>query len=75
MDAERIEGEQRYVRFLGEATIHAAGFVQPELIHRAREDALARLRQHAPTMSEDELIEYALQRQREVSAAATPLVS
>lgn len=65
VDAERIEGEQSYVRFLGEAAINAVGFVHPEIIHRAREDAVARLK-YIPQLDEDALIEYALQRQREV---------
>lgn len=65
VDAERIRGEESYVRFLGEAAIHAAGFAAPEVIHRAREDAIARLR-NMPRLDEDLLIAYALQRQREV---------
>lgn len=65
VDAERIQGEERYVQFLGEAAIHAAGLVAPDVIHRAREDALARLRL-IERLDEDTLIAYALQRQREV---------
>lgn len=53
------------MQFLGEATINAAGFVEPDRIWRAREDALARLR-YVSRIDEDALIAFALQRQREV---------
>lgn len=66
MDAERIDGRVRHVEFLSRAAIEATGLSEPERIWRARDEAIAKLQQQAPTMSEDELIAYALRRQQEV---------
>ena len=66
IDAERIDREVRGAERLNTGAMNAVFWHDPERGFRIRDDYLAALSRPMPTMTDAELIAYALQQQRRV---------
>lgn len=68
IDAERIDRELRAVEKLDDGSVIALGFHDPERLWRAREQKVFELQRPMPTMSDAELIAYAIEQGRKAKA-------
>ena len=66
IDAERIEQEIRNVEERQRAGLVSLGFHEPDRLFQENQRAIAALETPMPTLSEEDLIAYALQRQKDV---------
>ena len=68
IDAERIDRELRAVDKLDDGAIYALGWHEPERLWRVRQQALDDLLRPMPTMTDEQLIAYALEQGRKAKA-------